>query len=73
MVGEKFVLKEKIGKGSFGQIYSGYNKETRGLVAIKLVNVSSHPLRSQQRRSRSSCFEKPRSTRSSREEVSLAR
>ena len=38
VVGGKYVLQRKIGKGSFGQIYSGYNKDTHEEVAIKLVS-----------------------------------
>ena len=37
IIGGKFVLGKKIGKGSFGQIYTGYHKVTKEEVAIKLV------------------------------------
>ncbi len=40
LVGGKFILQEKLGKGSFGQIYSGYNRETKESVAIKLVSLA---------------------------------
>ena len=39
IVGSKFVLVEKLGQGSFGQVYRGYNKETKEQVAVKLVCV----------------------------------
>ena len=39
IVGTKFVLVEKLGQGSFGQVYRGYNKETKEQVAVKLVNI----------------------------------
>jgi len=38
--GGKYTLGKRIGKGSFGQVYTGINKYTRQLVAIKLVLVS---------------------------------
>jgi len=37
IVGPKYILREKIGSGSFGQIYQGIDKESKHAVAIKLV------------------------------------
>lgn len=36
IVGGKFLLKERLGGGSFGQIYAGINQENNYPVAIKL-------------------------------------
>lgn len=40
-VGGKYVLRKKIGGGSFGDIFFGNNLETQGDVAIKLENLNS--------------------------------
>ena len=42
LVGPKYIMKQKIGSGSFGQIYSGYDKETMLEVAIKLVTLPAY-------------------------------
>lgn len=38
MVANKYIIDKKIGKGSFGEVYKGYDKETRCPVAIKVVS-----------------------------------
>ena len=38
----RFVLKKKLGAGSFGEIYSAEDTVTRKLVAIKLENIKLH-------------------------------
>ena len=35
----RFVLGKKIGKGSFGDVYVGYDKDKKKDVAIKFVDV----------------------------------
>ena len=37
IVGGKYVVEEKIGKGAFGQVYKGHIKDTEKTVAIKFV------------------------------------
>ena len=37
LVGPKYVIKEKVGSSSYAKIYSGYDKETKVPVAVKLV------------------------------------
>lgn len=37
VVGGNYILKNKLGQGSFGQIYSGYAISSNEEVAIKLV------------------------------------
>lgn len=39
-VANRFIIEKKIGKGSFGEVYKGYDKETRTPVAIKVVSNS---------------------------------
>ena len=41
MVADRFVIEKKIGKGSFGEVYKGYDIETREPVAIKIVSIYS--------------------------------
>ena len=36
-VANKYIIEKQIGKGSFGKVYKGYDKETKNNVAIKLV------------------------------------
>ena len=38
----KYLLRDKIGSGSFGQLYSAINKETNAMVAIKIEKKSSN-------------------------------
>jgi len=40
-VGGKYRIGRKIGSGSFGEIYIGYNKETEEEVAIKLEPIKT--------------------------------
>lgn len=35
----KFKVTKKIGQGSFGQVYQGYNIKNNELVALKFVNI----------------------------------
>lgn len=43
-VGAKFCVGRKIGSGSFGDVYSGTNVETKDMVAIKLESIkAAHP------------------------------
>ena len=45
IVGDKFIVKHKIGSGSFGDIYFGTNISTGKEVAIKLEgSKTKHPL-----------------------------
>ncbi len=37
IAGGRYVLGRKLGEGSFGQIYTGANRYTKRIVAIKLV------------------------------------
>jgi serine/threonine-protein kinase ULK/ATG1 len=39
-VGDRFQIREEIGKGSFATVYKGINRENQSLVAIKSVNLS---------------------------------
>ena len=44
IIGGKYLVGEKIGSGSFGEIYSGINNQTNDKIAIKLENVNAkHP------------------------------
>lgn len=36
----QYELLEKIGKGSFGEVYKGFAKETGEIVAIKVVDLT---------------------------------
>ncbi|EIM23724.1 kinase-like protein [Wallemia mellicola CBS 633.66] len=36
-----FVLQERVGKGSFGEVYKGYDKRTHAQVAIKIIDLES--------------------------------
>lgn len=40
IVADKYIIQRQIGKGSFGEVYRGYNKDTKELVAIKIVSHS---------------------------------
>lgn len=37
IVADKYIIEKKIGRGSFGEVYQGYDKNTKERVAIKLV------------------------------------
>ena len=39
IVANKYIIVKKIGRGSFGEVYKGYDKETKENVAIKLVST----------------------------------
>jgi serine/threonine protein kinase len=34
-----YIIDKKIGKGSFGEVYKGYRKDTMSPVAIKIVSL----------------------------------
>lgn len=38
IVADKYIIQRQIGKGSFGEVYRGYDKDTKELVAIKIVS-----------------------------------
>ena len=38
IIAEKYILGKRLGKGSFGQIFLGINKEDKKYYAIKFVN-----------------------------------
>ncbi len=40
ILGEQFKMGKKLGKGSFGEIFLGINRNTNDLVAIKIVRES---------------------------------
>lgn len=40
LVGGKYVISQKVGKGSFGDVHLGFNRETREPVALKLEHQS---------------------------------
>jgi len=40
-VAGKYAIRRKIGSGSFGEIYVGYNLETNEEVAVKLVTINN--------------------------------
>ena len=37
MVANKYIIEKKIGKGSFGEVFKGFDKDTNQAVAIKVV------------------------------------
>ncbi len=37
IVANKFIIQNQIGKGSFGEVYKGYNKDSKEQVAVKIV------------------------------------
>ena len=37
---DKYILKEEIGKGSYGNVYKGQHLKTNAIFAIKSINVS---------------------------------
>ncbi len=39
IVANRYIIDKKIGKGSFGEVYKGFDKETNQQVAIKIVSV----------------------------------
>ena len=41
-IGGKYKVTKRLGKGAFGDIYSGVNVKTNEEVAIKLVSSSHH-------------------------------
>ena len=41
-IGGKYKVTKRLGKGAFGDIYSGVNVKTNEEVAIKLVSSSNH-------------------------------
>ncbi|KAL1738080.1 hypothetical protein HDZ31DRAFT_70419, partial [Schizophyllum fasciatum] len=38
---EFYVKQDRIGKGSFGEVYKGYDKRTQKTVAIKIIDLES--------------------------------
>jgi serine/threonine protein kinase len=38
-VANKYIIDKKIGKGSFGEVFKGHDKDTGEEVAIKIVSV----------------------------------
>ena len=43
LVAEKFIIEKRIGKGSFCEVYQGYDKHSKAPVAIKLVSYTLLP------------------------------
>lgn len=39
IVADRYIIQRQIGKGSFGEVYRGYDKDTKELVAIKIVSA----------------------------------
>ena len=44
IVANKYIIGKKIGRGSFGEVYRGFDKDTKESVAIKLVSISNFPI-----------------------------
>ena len=38
IVANRYIIEKKIGKGSFGEVFKGFDKETNEPVAIKVVS-----------------------------------
>jgi serine/threonine protein kinase len=42
IVANKYIIDKKIGRGSFGEVFKGYDKDTREPVAIKVVSTIAY-------------------------------
>lgn len=40
IVANKYIIEKKIGRGSFGEVFKGFDKDTNEPVAIKVVSQS---------------------------------
>jgi serine/threonine-protein kinase ULK/ATG1 len=38
---DNYVLEQKIGSGQFGDVFKGYNKDTRADIAVKVIRRDS--------------------------------
>jgi serine/threonine protein kinase len=41
IVANRYIIENKIGKGSFGEVFKGYDVDTREPVAIKVVLITN--------------------------------
>jgi len=44
LVANRFIIDKKIGKGSFGEVFKGHDKDTNLPVAIKIVSTQERVL-----------------------------